>query len=114
MVTIDVQVTGSSTSDGYAVRWAVSSSTDMPSEIFLVLASTMKFQKVCTSSDMVYPVVRDVGTAFYRVEDVTYTYTTLTEAEEAKVLVAESIQALVDEYTSGVALFTTTETITYT
>lgn len=114
MADITVQVEGSGVPGGYQVVWTATSSTDMPTEVFLHKWSSMEFEHVIRVSDLTYPTTRTKGQGYYRQDSATVVFDTIEEAEKAKVVVDERLQLLVTEYNNGLTDFLGTTTSTYT
>lgn len=112
-VSIDVEVEGQPVNGGYKVTWTVKSSTDMPQEVFLLNAPKNSFERVIDPSDLQWPTSRDVKQAFYRKSQVSETYDTITDAENAKTNVDSALQDIVDKYKNGLSSFTGTSTNSY-
>lgn len=114
MASLQVETTGAAVSaSAYTVRWQITAATDMPSEVFLVDFATNTFQGVVTPSVLVFPTTRTSGQGFYRLSDVTATFASLTEAQNARINVRAALLQLIQIYEDNISSFlgTTTETL---
>tara|TARA_Y100000310_G_C20520240_1_gene733290 strand:- start:153 stop:524 length:372 start_codon:yes stop_codon:yes gene_type:complete len=70
---------------------------------------------ICTPEDLTkYGLIRTGGVTFYRKEQATITFTTLTSAVRAKIDISEEIQSLVQKYETVIVSFVGQDTVEYT
>lgn len=103
--------------DGYHLLTTITTSNNIPRELFLFLASDDSYQHVCTVSDILtYPTASTPGTEFYREDTASLTYTV--EQLETAILEAalqkERLEELVTQYKDAVGEYVGEEDTTYT
>lgn len=113
-VEIVIKVEGSATSAGtYKVIWSVVSATEMPSEIFRHRRETNYFDGVIQPADLAYPTTPQSSHQYYRTDTGVGMYETITEAEAAKVNIANAISDLVKQYKNNLTNFLVPTTDVY-
>lgn len=103
----------------YEITWTVTSTTDIPAEIFVRKAQDTnvndsdEFTRVAQVGDFIFPTTpAPLDSAFYRIDTVTVVYDDIATAEKQQAAIRANIAALADAYEAEVTAWVGSDSIT--